>query len=369
MFNNVYRGKKVLVTGNTGFKGSWLSVWLRMLGADVVGVSDSVPTQPSNFVVSHLQSSINYYPADICDVTKIKSIIEDESPDFIFHLAAQALVRPSYESPINTIRTNAIGSAVILDAVRNSKKQVIVIMVTSDKVYKNVEWNWGYRENDPLGGKDPYSGSKGMAELVIYSYVKSFFSGPDCKVRLGITRAGNVIGGGDWAIDRIVPDCVRAWSNNEVVDVRQPMATRPWQHVLEPLSGYLLLGQMLFEDPAQHGEAYNFGPSGNENYPVKLLIEEMAKHWVNVQWNDISEKGEHLPEAGLLKLNCDKALAELNWTPTMGFEDTVRMTAEWYKKYYQSPSESMHEFTTFQINEYIDIAKAKRIEWASSLSR
>ena len=252
-------------------------------------------------------------------------------PDFVFHLAAQALVRPSYKNPLETITTNAIGSATVLDALRLLNSKVVVIMITSDKAYDNVEWVWGYRESDRLGGKDPYSASKGMAELAIRSYVTSFFNTPDSNVRVGIARAGNVIGGGDWALDRIVPDCMNAWSTGKTVDIRSPHSTRPWQHVLEPLSGYLVLAANLANDVTNHGEAYNFGPSADQNYPVSKLIDEMSKYWDQVKWNDISGSKNHVHEAGLLKLNCDKALFDLDWHSTLEFNETVKMTVEWYR--------------------------------------
>ena len=223
------------------------------------------------------------------------------------------MVRPSYNSPLETISTNAIGSASILDALRYLDKQVVAVMITSDKAYDNVEWVWGYRETDRLGGKDPYSASKGMAELVIRSYVESFFSSDYSPVRVGIVRAGNVIGGGDWAVDRIVPDCMLAWSRNETVNIRNPEATRPWQHVLEPLSGYIGLASKLSENQDLHGEAYNFGPPATQNHSVRELIDEMEKYWDQVRWRDISQDQKHVHEAGLLKLNCDKALFDLQW--------------------------------------------------------
>ena len=285
-------------------------------------------------------------------------------PDFVFHLAAQALVRPSYKNPLETITTNAIGSATVLDALRLLNSKVVVIMITSDKAYDNVEWVWGYRESDRLGGKDPYSASKGMAELAIRSYVTSFFNTPDSNVRVGIARAGNVIGGGDWALDRIVPDCMNAWSTGKTVDIRSPHSTRPWQHVLEPLSGYLVLAANLANDVTSHGEAYNFGPSADQNYPVSKLIDEMSKYWDQVKWNDISGSKNHVHEAGLLKLNCDKALFDLDWHSTLEFNETVKMTVEWYKNYYQNQEQSMFNFTINQIDEYTKLAISKGINWA-----
>jgi CDP-glucose 4,6-dehydratase len=356
---NIYKGKKVLITGHTGFKGSWLSLWLTQLGAHVSGISIDVPSSPAHFSAAKIEEHIDDYRLDINDAVALKKIIYKIQPDFVFHLAAQALVRPSYENPVETFSTNAIGSANVLDALRTLDKQVVAIMITSDKAYDNVEWVWGYRETDRLGGKDPYSASKGMAELTIKSFVASFFNTQDSNIRVGIARAGNVIGGGDWAVDRIVPDCMHAWSLNKTVDIRNPMATRPWQHVLEPLSGYLTLGVKLFRGGELHGEAYNFGPSANQNHPVSELINEMEKHWSLVRWCDTSKSQEYLHEAGLLKLNCDKALFDLNWGSTLQFSETVRMTVEWYKVFYENEGRSMYDFTMSQINEYTQYTKER----------
>ena len=359
-----FSGKKVLVTGHTGFKGTWLAIWLKKLGASVHGVSLNIPSQPSNFDVSNLSSQLNDNRLDIRDSKSLTALVKKIQPDFVFHLAAQALVRPAYEDPLSTITTNAIGSVNILEALREIEKPVVAIMITSDKAYDNLEWPWGYRETDRLGGKDPYSASKGMAELAIRSYVESFFSNKDTNVRLGITRAGNVIGGGDWAIHRIVPDCMQSWARKQIVDIRSPNATRPWQHVLEPLSGYLALASTLSLSNHYHGEAYNFGPSSNQNYPVSALIEEMSKYWDNVRWNDISMSETHVHEAGLLKLSCDKALFDFNWRPTLEFSDTVKMTVQWYKSYYQNSQDSMYDFTLDQIAEYTRLAKNQNISWS-----
>ena len=352
-------GKKVLISGHTGFKGSWLSIWLKHLGANVSGISIDIPSSPSHFVVTNLSNQIDDYRIDICDGDAVKRIVKKLQPEFVFHLAAQALVRPSYDNPIETMITNAIGSANILDALRSLDHPVVAVMITSDKVYDNVEWVWGYREKDRLGGKDPYSASKGMAELAIRSFVDSFFSSPDSNVRVAVTRAGNVIGGGDWAVDRIVPDCMNSWSNNEVVDIRNPDATRPWQHILEPLRGYLFLAAQLSTTRSLHGEAYNFGPHAHQNQSVRELINAMSSHWDSVRWNDISNSKAHLHEAGLLKLNCDKALFDLQWQPILEFRETVLMTVEWYRHYYQNSAESMYNFTISQIEEYTRIASAR----------
>jgi len=361
-----FKNKSVLITGHTGFKGSWLSIWLSHMGANVVGVSIDEPAIPSNFFSPVTKNVVDDYRLDIRDTESIRRLIEKVQPDFIFHLAAQALVRSSYENPLETFSTNALGSVSVLEAVRTLNKDVVVVMITSDKAYDNVEWIWGYRETDRLGGKDPYSASKGMAELAIRSYIESFFNKPDSNVRVGIARAGNVIGGGDWALDRIVPDCITAWSNGNSVDIRSPNATRPWQHVLEPLSGYLSLALNLKNDVKNVGQAYNFGPSADQNYPVSKLIDEMSKYWDLVKWNDVSNNDQHFNEAKLLKLNCEKALSDLNWRSTLQFNETVKMTVEWYKHFYQHKDLPMYDFTISQINDYTKMAKARRINWTSN---
>ena len=352
MLERVFKGKTVLITGHTGFKGSWLSIWLANLGAKVVGVSIDTLSSPSNFSISMVKDVVDDRRVDVKDCNAIRLLIQEVQPDFVFHLAAQALVRFAYNNPVETIMTNAMGSVNILEALRSLDKDVVAIMITSDKAYDNVEWVWGYREIDRLGGKDPYSASKGMAELAIRSYVESFYNNSKPNIKIGIARAGNVIGGGDWAMDRIVPDCMEAWAENQTVDIRSPHATRPWQHVLEPLSGYLTLAASLYKSKMHHGEAYNFGPSSNQNHSVKRLIDEMSKYWSKIKWNDVSSDTENVHEAGLLKLNCDKALFDLNWKSTLNFEETVRLTVEWYKEYYQNKDKSMYDFTVDQIELY-----------------
>lgn len=361
---SIYGGKKVLITGHTGFKGSWLSMWLVKLGAEVIGISDQIPTTPSNYEASNISDKIHDYRIDIMDFDAVNQVVLAHNPDFIFHLAAQSLVYPAYEEPVKTLMVNSIGTINVLESIRQSKKPVIAIMITSDKAYDNVEWVWGYKESDRLGGKDPYSASKGMAELAIKTYVESYFNEPVEGVRLGIARAGNVIGGGDWAEKRIVPDCMETWRANKIVDIRRPDATRPWQHVLEPLSGYLMLGMELYNDSTIHGEAYNFGPSANQNYSVRNLIDEMKLSWKNVRWNDTSNNESHLHEAGLLKLNCDKALFDLSWLPTMEFQETVRMTVDWYKVFYEADGNEMQKFTYSQIDDYVNMAQVRGRKWA-----
>jgi CDP-glucose 4,6-dehydratase len=284
-------------------------------------------------------------------------------PDFVFHLAAQSLVKESYSDPIKTWMSNTFGTISVLQALRNFNKQCVAIFITSDKCYDNVEWIWGYRETDPIGGSDPYSGSKGAAELAIRSYVRSFFPS-DGSIRIGIGRAGNVIGGGDWAKDRIVPDCITAWSEGNSVNIRNPNSTRPWQHVLEPLGGYLALALNLYSKPTLHGEAFNFGPPAEQNHSVLELVEVISKYlsFVNgVVIND-SQKPNH--EAGLLKLNCDKALYHLNWRATWDFETTARQTALWYKNYFNNINQTkIYDFSLLQINDYMQNAKERGQLW------
>lgn len=332
---SAYNGRKVLVSGNTGFKGSWLCAWLRELGADVVGYSNGVPTEPSVFESAGQSDWLRYCEEDVRDAAAFKRVVHETKPDFIFHLAAQPLVRLSYDDPLLTIQTNAQGTANLLEALRDADWPVRVVCITSDKVYDNVEWVWGYREHDALGGKDPYSASKAMAELAIKTYVQSYFNSEDSPVRVAVGRAGNVIGGGDWAADRIVPDAMRAWSRGETVVLRNPASTRPWQHVLEPLGGYLVLGAGLAQDPqGLNGEAFNFGPRSEQNASVGELIETMQSHWPETGSRVEAQSGGGQKEAGLLKLNCDKALHLLQWAPALDFAETCRLTVEWYRAFY-----------------------------------
>ena len=363
MNKNIFKDKTVLITGHTGFKGSWLSLWMSNLGANVIGVSLDIPSTPSNFSASSVKDAVQSFYADIKDFDGLLILIKKIQPDFVFHLAAQALVKASYDNPLETMMTNAIGSSNVLNALRYIDKKVITVMITSDKVYDNVEWVWGYRETDRLGGQDPYSASKGMAELAIKSFLKSYFDKPESNISIGIARAGNVIGGGDWALDRIVPDCMKAWSDNKIVPIRSPSATRPWQHVLEPLSGYISLAIKLNDCIDIHGEAYNFGPSSDQNYSVSQLIDEMSKYWNQVKWKNVSINKTHVHEAGLLKLNCDKSLFDLNWSSTLKFEETVKMTVDWYKEYYENPDKSLYNYTINQINEYTKLANSRGIYW------
>jgi len=362
-FENRFYGKSIVITGHTGFKGSWLTAWLQLMGAEVTGIALEPPTSPSHFVVAGMGEGIQDHRIDVRDPEKISRVITEAQPDFVFHLAAQALVRRSYENPLETWQTNVLGTLHILEALRKLDKPCAAVIITSDKCYDNVEWVWGYRETDAMGGPDPYSASKGAAELAIRSHIKSYFPKSTSKVRITSARAGNVIGGGDWADSRIIPDCVRAWSENGIVELRNPASTRPWQHVLEPLSGYLALAAALSERDELHGEPFNFGPQAQQNHSVLELVQEMSKHWEKVRWEDVSSAVEGPYESGLLKLNCDKALHHLQWHAVMGFKDTVRMTAEWYKAYYQQP-DAIRACTESQISAYMALAKAQGLRWA-----
>jgi CDP-glucose 4,6-dehydratase len=368
MFNNIYKGKKIIVTGNTGFKGSWLSLWLHHMGAEVTGISKDIPTRPSLFEELKLAEKTKHHFANICDGQDMKELFAQVQPDFVFHLAAQPIVSVSYEDPIETFLSNTMGTANILEALRTLAHPCHAVMITSDKCYDNVEWIWGYREQDALGGKDPYSASKGAAELVIKAFFHAYFKKPGSKIKLTTVRAGNVIGGGDWALNRIVPDCFRSWSKNEAVQVRNPNSTRPWQHVLEPLSGYLRAGQILAEPKEEniHGEPFNIGPGADQNHTVLELLKAVGKFWIADSMKEyfgILENRE-FHEAGLLKLNCDKALHYLQWKPTLDFSSTTRLTGEWYNHYYNDAKKDISVYTLKQIEEYVETAREKFIAWA-----
>ena len=360
---SIFKNKTVLITGHTGFKGSWLTAWLKRLDCRVVGVSLDPVTEPSLFSVAGISIGIDDLRCDIRHSQEFEKIITQTQPDFVFHLAAQALVRNSYKDPIGTWSTNVMGTLNVLESLRKLKKECYAVIITSDKCYRNNEWVWGYREDDRLGGEDPYSASKGAAELAIHSYIHSFFDGESTTVRVASARAGNVIGGGDWSEDRIVPDCIRAWSSGRIVDLRNPHATRPWQHVLEPLSGYLSLAASLSESKKHHGGSFNFGPQAHQDKSVMELVDEMGKYWSNVQWVDRSCEDSRAHEAGLLRLSCEKAMSELQWYAAMGFSDTVKMTAEWYKNFYHNPYE-IEKLTNAQIDEYYELAKHRGLDWA-----
>lgn len=357
-----YEGKTVLITGHTGFKGAWLAQWLNLLGADVVGFSLEPAGGPNLFRDSGVSRILTDLRGDIRSLSAMKRLVHSVEPDFVFHLAAQSLVRKSYENPVLTWQTNLFGTINLLQALRGLRKKCSAVMVTSDKVYENSEWVWGYRETDKVGGTDPYSASKGATEIALKSFVESFFP-RDGQTKIAIARAGNVIGGGDWAQDRVVPDVIRSWSSNEPGLLRSPQSTRPWQHVLEPLSAYLWLAQTLGADQRLHGEAFNFGPVSSHSRSVQDLVSAMASSWPGASWRHVSSESETVSEAGLLKLNCDKALEVLGWFGALTFEDTVSMTVRWYRDFAEKP-DNARGVTTAQIATYVEIAKERGLAWA-----
>lgn len=363
-FADLYRGRRVLVTGHTGFKGSWLSLWLRNLGAEVAGYSVDVPSMPSNFELLGLERDMRHYVGDVCDRKRLSQVFDEFRPEIVFHMAAQALVRRSYADPIGTFETNVLGMMNVMEVLRSRPSVEVAVLITSDKAYRNVEWSWGYREIDQLGGFDPYSGSKSCADLLAQSYYHSFFR--DSTTRVAITRAGNVIGGGDWAADRIVPDCIRSWAAGEPVAVRSPQATRPWQHVLEPLSGYLWLGAELWrKHDGLAGEAFNFGPDAHVNETVAELIDAMAARWPGVQWHVPEGLEQSGHEATLLKLSCDKALQHLRWRAVLPFADTVAFTVDWYRNWHEGRAD-IRFYADAQIDQYCRMAESLALSWTTA---
>lgn len=351
-FGGAFAGKTVLVTGHTGFKGSWLTAWLLHLEARVVGLSNGVPTVPAMFDVLALDTRIDHRIADVRDAAAVRAIVHETRPDFVFHLAAQAIVSTSYADPAGTFATNVMGTAHVLEALRDADWPCVATMITSDKCYDNVEWVWGYRETDALGGNDIYSGSKGGAELAIKSWHASFFGPARSPVRIGIGRAGNVIGGGDWARDRLVVDSIAAIAEGRPIVLRSPAATRPWQHVLEPLGGYLLLGKLLATDPDKDrlAEGWNFGPDPANVRPVRDVAEALVAAFGRGEVMLHRDPGE-LHEAFALGLSCDKARQRLGWGPKWNFAQTIARTVSWYKDWLDG-SVDMRAVTRGQIAEY-----------------
>jgi CDP-glucose 4,6-dehydratase len=362
MFNKIYSNKKVLITGHTGFKGSWLALWLSQMGANVTGYSHEPPTNPNHFHLLGL--NINSVIGDLRDVDTLKKVFKEQQPEIVFHLAAQAIVRLSYKDPVETFSSNVLGTVNVLDAARSCNSVRAIVIVTSDKCYENKEWPWGYRENDALGGYDPYSASKGCAEIVTACWRNSFFNlndyGKTHSTLLASARAGNVIGGGDWAADRLIPDMMRAVSQNEKVKIRNPKATRPWQHVLEPLSGYLLAGQKLLEGRKEYACAWNFGPSEEENVSVGEIVQQVKKVWPKIDY-EIHQTTDQPHEANMLRLDCSKARTRLRWLPVWTGRDTVEKTAQWYRAFYELNGLLSLE----QLHLYIADAQSKHMVWAS----
>lgn len=354
-FNNCFNGKKVLITGHTGFKGSWLSMWLRELGADVAGISLDPETVPNHWSLLNLE--MTDYRVDIRNWPVLHQTFTAFQPELVYHLAAQPLVRRSYANPIDTWATNVQGTCHVLEACRNVGSVNAIVVVTSDKCYENREWHWGYREEDRLGGRDPYSASKAAAELLVESYRKSFFETSQMIASLATARAGNVIGGGDWSEDRLIPDLIRAHEKNEILCVRSPDAIRPWQHVLESLSGYLLLGQRLLEGQRDFATAWNFGPDHSGGLQVREVLRALCLEFPELRWEQV---GTPLHEAGMLKLDSAKARHELKWQPVWDVQEALTKTAQWYKKY-------IHQgevISQIQLKEYLKMAKDSRVVWA-----
>ena len=351
LFPNSFQGKTVLVTGHTGFKGSWLCYWLNRLGAKVVGVSLHDRKLSESLSVELDKNFFSQYQLDIRNLVGMKGLLTSVKPDLIFHLAAQAIVGTSYSAPIDTWTTNVTGTANLLEACCGLESDCSVVVITSDKVYKNQEWCWGYREDDQLGSSDPYSASKAAAELVIKSYIDSFCK-KEGNIRMAVARAGNVIGGGDWSEGRLIPDCARAWLKNTTVEIRNPNSTRPWQHVLEPLSGYLCLADNLLQSNNLHGECFNFGPLEGNDFCVFDVVSELGKYFEGAETVDISESYGGPPEQTLLKLSVEKAKVSLNWRPLWSFERTVKETAEWYVTCDKKPSHVVMQLMDEQIASY-----------------
>ena len=354
LFNNFYKGKRVLVTGHTGFKGSWLSIWLHELGAEVVGIALDPYSDKDNYVLSRIGSKIKAdIRADIRDGEKLKQIFAEYQPEIVFHLAAQPLVRLSYEIPVETYEANVMGTIHVMEAIRATESVKVGVMITTDKCYENKEQIWGYREDEPMGGYDPYSSSKGAAEIAISSWRRSFFNPADYgkkhHVSLASVRAGNVIGGGDWALDRIIPDCIRAIENNKVIEIRSPKAIRPWEHVLEPLSGYMLLAQKMWNDPTGYCEGWNFGPEADSVLTVWEVASAIVENFGFGELKDVSDPNA-LHEANLLMLNINKAKARLGWKPRLNAKQCAMLTSDWYKRY---KTENVYDLCVEEINKFI----------------
>lgn len=353
IFDNFYRGKRILVTGHTGFKGSWLSIWLNELGAEVVGVSLDPSTEKDNFVLSGIGNRIKAdIRADIRDGERMKEIFAEYKPEIVFHLAAQPLVRLSYDIPAETYQTNVMGTINILEAIRATDSVKEGVMITTDKCYENKEQIWGYRENESMGGYDPYSSSKGAAEIAIASWRRSFFNPNEYEKHgksIASVRAGNVIGGGDWALDRIIPDCIRALEEGRPINIRSPKAIRPWQHVLEPLGGYLLLAKKMWYSPTEYCEGWNFGPNAESISTVWEVAQKVIENYGSGELRDLSDPNA-LHEAKLLMLDISKAKFRLGWEPRMDIDQTIQLTTEWYKKYKDI---YVYDLCASQIQEYI----------------
>ena len=348
-----FQGKRIFITGHTGFKGSWLSIWLKELGAEVLGYSLEPPSVPNNFDVTRLSGKVIHTQGDIRNYPYLIKFFKKFEPEIVFHLAAQPIVRHSYDNPRETYETNVMGTIHMFEAIREASSVRAFINVTTDKCYENKEWLWGYRENDALGGHDPYSSSKACAELVSQAYIKSFFALRN-DTGIASVRAGNVIGGGDWGADRLLPDCFRALSQGNQIALRNPQAVRPWQFVLEPLYGYLVLAGKLCERPAEYTGAWNYGPGNDCCIPVREVVNKIIHYWGSGSWHAASrESNDHKQEMTLLKLNSDKAYSLLGWRGVLNIDTAIAMTTNWYKTFYQRSGADMYAFCVEQIAEYM----------------
>jgi len=385
-FQNFYHNRRILLTGHTGFKGSWLAIWLKELGAEIVGYAMEPPSDPSNFGATGLAERMHHIPGDVRDMDHLLDVFTMYKPEMVFHLAAQALVGSSYKDPKTTFDTNIGGTVNIMEAVRRTDSVQAMVNVTSDKCYRNREWVWGYRENDPMGGHDPYSASKGGAELVFAAYLQSFFcpnkskdvmyrngrsysttggnsTGYGRQIGLASCRAGNAIGGGDWGKDRLIPDCVSALMAAKVIEIRKAGVIRPWQHVLEVLSGYLWLGVCLWEDPEKYSGGWNFGPPNEAHVTVGEIVTRFIQAWGAGQWKNISFPGA-FREATALRLCCDKAATYLGWRNVLSLEQSIAMTTDWYKIFFSGPvQESLYDFCAEQISQYVQMARNRKLVW------
>ncbi|RDY24517.1 CDP-glucose 4,6-dehydratase [Romboutsia maritimum] len=359
-FNGIYKDKVVLVTGHTGFKGSWLTLWLKELGAKVIGYSLEPNTNPSLFDICNLDEDIVSIIGDIRDEENISEVIANYKPEIVFHMAAQPLVRLSYKDPKTTYETNVMGTLNLFEAIKKSDSVKAIVNITTDKCYENKEWDYGYRENDSLGGYDPYSSSKACVELLTNSYRNSFFNRKN--IDIVSVRAGNVIGGGDWAEDRLIPDIVRSISSDTSINIRNPKSIRPWQHVLEPLSGYLLLGSLMIEDLKKYNEAWNFGPNDTDILSVESILDIVIKSWRNIDYTTGSLDECH--EAKLLRLDISKSKMKLGWKPLYNVEEAIIKTMEWYKEFYDNKNIDIKEFTINQIKQYVNDAKKNKAIWS-----
>jgi CDP-glucose 4,6-dehydratase len=352
-----WRGKQVLLTGHTGFKGSWLSLWLQSMGADLLGYALPAPTNPSLFEEAQVEQGMTSVIGDIRDLTKLQIVFDQFKPEIVIHMAAQPLVRYSYQNPVETYSTNVMGTVHLMECVRNTSSVKSVVNITTDKCYENKEWVWGYRENEPMGGYDPYSNSKGCAELVSAAYRSSFFNVDkyaEHGVGMATVRAGNVIGGGDWATDRLIPDIISAFEQNKLVDIRNPNAIRPWQHVLEPLRGYLTLAERLYQEGPLYSEAWNFGPHDEDAKPVGWIVERMATLWgQDAQWQ--ADSSSHPHEAQYLKLDISKVRTRLDWHPALRLQEALEMIVAWAKQ--RQAGVNIRELTLRQIQNYQDLTR------------